>query len=78
MKLYKNKYCKEKKMNESKRLQSGIRLQDGLGITIEFLEYYLKWLQENQSFATNTIKDIEGTLDAIQGPDNVEDLFKIE
>lgn len=58
------------------RLPSGIRFQQGLDITIEFVEYYLDWLKKNQPQAYNTISETENFLDSLTY--DVDELFYIE
>ena len=62
--------------SSEQRLESGIKLQQGLDITLEFTEYYLNWLKENQSYATTTIKYVEDFLDTLAY--DVDELFLIE
>jgi len=63
-------YSKEK-------LASGILLSQGLKTTIEFLEWYIKWLKENQSYSKMLVLNLEEIVKAL-GNGGIEELCRLD
>jgi len=63
-------YSKEK-------LPSGILLSQGLEATIEFLEWYIKWLKENQSYSKMLVLNLEEIVKALSIGE-IEELCKTD